>query len=496
MNRKHARLTALCAAGAILVAAACSFDELLTVENPDEIPVGSLDDPKLLQVQLNGVIDAFQNGYTEPVIEWSNFLTDEVLTGLNWEGHARVNQRIASYLEGPTTEIFEDLSRSLRMGHDLSERIRGWAADDPSKDFKPALARALAFTGYSAAVLAENMCQAVISPDPDNPSGTVLSQLETFQAALPYLSEALTVAQTVTQAALRDSLANLARTGLARAYLGMGDWAQAATYGSQVTPGFKWWLDFVDIAGGRNPLQGISQGGNFTHGIHPWFTGVHPSFDGTGFAFTDDNIIAPQTDPRIQHDILDRTGHNALTRLYKLFQGLRYSGYTGQTIAPASGACPGCTGTAAANMPLIAENGTDILLADYVEAQHHYYEALAMDDIVANAAAVLAFVNARRAVGNQAPVALAGQALIRELRNQRARDLFMGGFRLPDLRRWTRFDAGNGPFAAGSYFPTGQHPNASWGDYGPWTCFPIPLSEYTGNPNLPPPLNPNVPPGI
>jgi len=500
MQRKHTRWGVLCGAGAILaLVAACSFDQLLRVENPDEIPVGSLDDPKLMQVQLNGVIDQFQNGYTEPVIEWSNFMTDEVLTGLNWEGHARVNQRIVSYLEGPTTEVFEDLSRALRMGHDLSERIRRWdIADTSARDFRPPLATALVFAGYSALVLAENMCQCVISPDPDNPSGTILSQLETFQAALPYLTEALSVAQ----AANRADLANLARTGLARAYLGLGDWAQAASYASQVTPGFKWWLEFVENVGGQNPMAGTSHGGNFTHGIHPAFTGVHPSFQGTGLLFTDNIPDSIQTDPRIQHEPTDQTGHNALTRLYKLRQGLRYSQYTGVTFADSSAQCPGCTardslGNPPADtvtIPLLSRFDTDILLADYVEAQHHYHEALAMQG--GNEATVLAFVNARRAVGNQAPVTLSGQALITELRSQRARDLFMGGFRLPDLRRWTRFDPGNGPFAGGSYFPTGPHPNASWGDYGAWTCFPIPLSEYTGNPNLPPPLDPNVPPGI
>lgn len=494
MTRKHTSWIALCAAGAVLgLAASCRVNEVLQVENPTEIPVGSLDDPKLLQVQLNGLVYTFQDAYTEPVIEWANFLTDEVLTGLNWEDYARVNQRIASYLEGPTNQIFTELSRSLRIGNDLAERIRGWdAADTTAKDYRPALATALVFAGYGATVLAENMCQCVISTDADNPSGTVLSQLETFQAALPYFTEGLTVAL----AAGRTDLANLARTGLARAYIGMGDWANAATYASQVTPGFKWWLNYVDVPGVRNPLQGASQGGNFTHGIHPWFTGVHPSFDGTGFAFTDDNVIAPQTDPRIQHDITDRTGHNGLTRLYKLVQGLRYSEYNGQTIADSSAACPACTGTPFANMPLVAEFGTDILLADDVEAQHQYYEARLMQDTVANGPAVLAFVNARRAVGNQPAVTLAGRALITELRNQRARDLFMGGFRLPDLRRWTRFDPGHGPFAAGSYFPTGAHPNASWGQYGPWTCFPIPLQEYEGNHNLQRPVDPSVPPGI
>lgn len=491
MIPKHTRLAALCAVGVMLAVGACRVDEVLDVDNPQEIPVDALDDPKLLKVRLNGVIDAFDEAYVGSVVRYANFVTDEMVTGLNWEDYARANQRIVSYLEGPTNQIFSNLSRSLRLADGLATHIKGWAAADPSRDFDRELATALAYAGYSALVLAENTCQAVISPDPNNPSGTVLSQLETFAAALPYLNEALTVAQANGDAAL----VNLARTGLARAHLGRGEWTEAANHASAVTSTFSRWIEFVDIPGGRNPLQGTSQGGNFTHGIHPRFTGVHPSFNGTGFTFRDNNIIAPQTDPRIQHAPTDATGHNGLTPLYKFFQGLRYSDYTGNTLAPASAACPACTGTPAANMPLLTDFDTDVLMADYLEARHHYYEALAMQG--GNEAAVLGFVNARRAVGNQAPVTLTGQALIRELRNQRARDLFMGGFRLPDLRRWTRFDPGNGPFAGGSYFPTGPHPNAPvWSDYENWTCYPIPLSEYEGNANLTKPADPNVPPGI
>ena len=490
MKNAMTKWLTVCAAGAVLVLAACDVDALLDVDNPEQIQVDRLNDVSLMEVQLNGVKDQFYGNYVGTIIEYANYLTDEVLTGLNWEDYARVNQRIASYLEGPTAGIFEGQSRALRMGHDLAERIRGWQEEYPERDFEEELATALIFAGYGATVLAENMCQTVISPDPDDPSGTVLSQVGTFEAAIPYFTEGLSVAQ----AAGNGNLANLARTGMARAHLGAGNWAEAATAANAVTPGFAWWIDFVDISGGRNPLQGTSHGGNFTLGIHPWFTGTHPSFDGTGFSFRDDNVIAPQTDPRIQHAVTDYTGHNALTRLYKLFQGLRYSQYTGQTIAPASAACPACTGTDEDDMWLIAEYDTDVLMADYLEARHHYFEALAMQG--SNEAAVLAFVNERRAVGNQPPVTLTGQALITELRNQRARDLFMGGFRLPDLRRWTRFDAGNGPFAGGSYFPTGTHPNTQWGAYGAWTCFPIPLSEYEGNANLEKPLDPNQPPGI
>ena len=480
----------LCAVGAVVVLASCSPDDLLLVNNPNAIQLERLDDVALLDVQLAGVQDNFYGNYGGTIIQYSNYLTDEMITGLNWEDYARVNVRIASYLEGPTSGMFEGPSRALRMGHDVAERIRGWITEYPEKDLQDELALDLVITGYAAMAMAEVMCQSVISPDPDEPSGTILSQLETFQAALPYLEEALSVAQ----GAGETDIVNLARTGLARAHLGLGNWAQAATYANQVDPDFVWWINYIDDSGGRNPLQGTSNGGNFTNGIHPWFTGTHPSFDGTGFQYMDDDVIAPQTDPRIQHAPTDATGHNASTRLYKMVQGTRYSEYSGETQAPASAECPACTGTNINNLNYIANYATDIKLADYLEAQHHYYEALVMQG--GNDAAVLAFVNARRAAGNQAPVTLAGQALKTELRNQRGRDLFMGGFRLPDLRRWTRFDPGNGPFAAGSYFPTGNHPNELFGVYGQWTCFPIPQSEYEGNPNLAAPADPTIPPGI
>jgi len=492
MERKHMKCLGVCAAAAsLLYAVGCNVDELLEVNNPNEIKVETLDDVKLLTVRLNGVVDAFDNAYVGSVIQYANFVTDEMITGLNWEDYARTNQRIVSYQEGQTDQIFSNLSETLRMADVLAEDIRGWATENPSRNFDADLAKALIYAGYAATVLAENTCQAVISPDPDDPSETVLSQLETFQVALPYLTEGLTLAKKANNAGLTD----LALTGLARANLGLGKWAEAANAANQVSSTFKYWIDYVDIIGGRNPLQGTSHGGNFTHGIHPRFLGMHPSFDGTGFSFKDQKVIAPQTDPRIQH-LPDRaTGHNGLTPLYKFIQGLRYGDYNGKTIAAKSAACPNCTGTSASTMPLLAEYGTNVLMADYLEAQHHYYEALSMQS--GNDAAILTFVNARRAVGNQAPVNLTGRALRTELRNQRARDLFMGGFRLPDLRRWTRFDAGFGPFDGGSYFPTGQHPNYPvWSDYEDWTCYPIPIGEYEGNPNLTKPADPSKPPGI
>jgi hypothetical protein len=32
--------------------------------------------------------------------------------------------------------------------------------------------------------------------------------------------------------------------------------------------------------------------------------------------------------------------------------------------------------------------------------------------------------------------------------------------------------------------------------YGEWTCYPLPIEEYEGNPNLQRPADPFTPPGI
>jgi hypothetical protein len=112
--------------------------------------------------------------------------------------------------------------------------------------------------------------------------------------------------------------------------------------------------------------------------------------------------------------------------------------------------------------------GSDIAFATGLEAQYDIAEADGPTQ------ATLDFVNARRAVGGQAPVNPSGAALMTELASQRARDFYLTGQRLGDLRRYAK--AGN------DMFPTGKYPlfNDSYGDA---KCMIVPLSEKTGNPN-------------
>jgi hypothetical protein len=202
-----------------------------------------------------------------------------------------------------------------------------------------------------------------------------------------------------------------------------------------------------------------TQGSNHSLSVHPHFL-ANPDEYGTEYDQTPD-----LTDPRVQHYPEWRLGHNRLTQIYTPYAPLMWENYNGATVA--EGGDP-------ADLQTIEADGADIAFASGLEARHNYMEAMLADG--GSEAEVLAFVNERRAFGNQDPVTLSGDELKMELRDQRGRDLFLAGYRLGDLRRWLR----NGD----DMFPSGPHPVAEWGEYGDATCFPIPIEEYEGNPNL------------
>ena len=449
--------------GTLALTGSCdAANDLLEVENPERIPESDLDNPQLVTVLVNSAIGQLQNTYSDPFIWRGSMFTDEQVTGINWEGTARLNQRLIQYFEGDSDFMFAELSEARVMADTVSARLRT-LLDNPSTD--PRLATTLAYAGYSYILLADAMCEATI-----NVGETVYQPVELYQIAVTKLEEALQIAQ----AANREDLVHLAQAGLARAHLNLGNSQQVMEYASQVPADFVWWIEYSETDPDLyNVLYDRTHGGNHSLGVHPDFL-LYADF-GT------ENVI-DQTDPRIQFTPSWSFGHNRLTRLYKPFQPLLYSGFTGNTVA---GICEGvaeCTedyiiGTGELLLP---EQGTDIALASGIGAMHNYYEAAGAGG-TGSMGSTLEFVNARRAFGNQEAASLSGDELMAELREQRGRDLYLSGYRLGDLRRWLRQGVGN-------FFPTGMHANAQWGAYGDATCFPIPLEEYEGNPNLP---NPN-----
>ncbi|HEX7049336.1 MAG TPA: hypothetical protein VF188_03905 [Longimicrobiales bacterium] len=449
LDKSRTRGALLALGCALLLAPACdAVDDLLTVNNPARIFPEELNDAQLIDVLSNSVVGELQDMYDGYIVWRGSMLTDEQVSGINWEETARLSQRIVRYNEGYANEMFGSLSQ-LRMVSDTVAKLLRGLVEDPSSSEE--LAQTLAYGGYSNVLMGDMMCEATYDMGAE-----ILQPVQIYQGAIPKFEEAIQIAT----AAGREDIANFARVGLARAYLNIGTPeadAQAMALAAQVPEDFAWWA-YYRLNSGENDLYGQTHGNNHTLGVHPHFLNGGPQ------AFGDHDIVAAQTDPRIQHTPDWSTGHNDLTPLYTPYQGLRFSGYNGETIA---------TG----GEPAEFERDTDIQIASGLEALHIYYEAAGPDATDGPAGSTLDFVNARRAFGNQPPVNLSGAELMAELREQRGRDMYLSGLRLGDLRRWLRQDGID-------LFPSGPHVNEIWGDYGDATCFPLPLDEYEGNDNL------------
>ncbi|MHB1169435.1 MAG: hypothetical protein ACYC28_09165 [Longimicrobiales bacterium] len=428
--------------------AACSqVDELMDAKNPGAIQEDQLDDETLVDVLTNSVIGRFAMEYGEPVIWLSSHITDEQVSGINWPTTQELGARKLSFDAGPANDMFRALSRQRFMADSVATRLSN-LLENPQNDRR--MATVLAYGGYAYTLMAEIMCDATINVGAERygPEELANMAIAKFQSAI-----------TVAQAAGADDVLNLARTGLARASMVVGDNATVMSAAGAVDPDFIWWVEYKENTLSFELDDNVT-GNNHTIGVHPRLLKAFGTFGDT-------IPITAQTDPRIQFNRLPRTGHDARTILYTPFNPLSYSGYTGTLQTDPD------------NPPVLFDNDTDIRLGSYLDAMHNYYEAAGPTG-TGPEGTTLEFVNARRAVGNQAPVNLAGAELMAELREQRARDLFLGGFRLGDLRRW---DA-QGIDDPDSQFPTGNHVNETLGVYGDVKCFPIPIAEYVGNPNI------------
>ena len=441
--RRGAGLLALSAG--LTVLGGC--DNLLTVSNPSQIQEGAVNDVTLIPVLVNSVEGAMVDALDYYQIWIGSMFTDQQITGVNWEQTARLSQRIVRYDEGDADGMFSNLQDLRAMADSVVGRFKGGLLEGATSDWRTAYAQT--YAGYGYIMLADNMCESTFDV-----GEVIYDPLDMYAFAVERLEDGLQMAGAAGDADIQ----NLARAGLARAHLNLGNYAQAVSYAAQVPAGFQWWIQYAgddnQDAPGNNMFANV-QGANHRIGVHPHFLAGGPT------NWLKKDLEPFLTDPRVQHYPYWRTGHNALSPLYTPYQGLRYSGYNGEAIADGG-------------QPAEYTRGDDILLADYNSARHDMWEAI--DAQGSDAAGVLAFVNERRAVGNQDPVNLTGQALTMELRDQRGRDLFLGGFRLADLRRWLR--------GGTDMFPTGLHPTVEWGQYGDATCYPMPVEEYEGNPNI------------
>jgi hypothetical protein len=430
-NNLRRRATGILAAFGLLgVLGAC--DSLLSVENPGAISGESLNDPTVVPLLVNSVVGDFQAMYTD-LAYYGAVFSDEAVTGHNFETIQQIDLRIMDPANGTlTTSIFQPLHAARFSADSASSRLRKLL---PSATQDVRLARTLAYAGYTYTLLGEYFCES-----PVNGSAAKSSQ-ELLRTGIQRFEEAIQVATAAKAAGAKapaDSILNLARVGGARAALQLGDKAKAIQLASQVPAGFVMWVAHSDNSARQyNPFHGHTTGSNHNLGVDPRFLNLR--------------------DPRVPHAARGVLGHNRSTILFKPFQPESFAGWT-----PAAA--------------VGFERSTDVRFSSGLEARYIVAEAQGPT------AATLEFVNARRAVGGQAPLAAtaAPAQVMAELREQRARDFYMDGHRVGDLRRYLA----QGIRDPKHSFPSGAHPNPLMGEYKDATCFVIPLNEKIGNPNL------------
>ncbi|MDB4949061.1 MAG: hypothetical protein JWM27_1710 [Gemmatimonadetes bacterium] len=449
MMKSFRRRLALLAPLAAVGLGACN--NLLSVDNPGKLNDPYLNDPVLIDAMVNTGAAAFHGEFDNLVFAGA-ILGDEAVNSHNFEQWKRIDLRL---IEADNSIINSDIYQPLQAARfaadSLAGRVKQVYGDTINTKGRLAVSRLKVFGGYSYVMLGEYFCQAPINLSAGLPSDSLLNR------AIVDFAEAITFAKAARGATIgtttADSLIALSTIGTARAYLQLGNKAKAIEFATQVTSGqvfngsFEYRIGYSENTSLPNDFLFSANTGSSR------YMGVDASFRGLK--------VGTANDIRVRHTATAQPAHNATTVIFSPYLAPSHGGFD----------------PAAAITAQTFQKSTSIRLASTLEAQYIVAEAQGPTP------ATLTFVNQRRAYGaNNAAgtdVALAGDALVAELRDQRRRDFFLDGHRLGDLRRYkAQYNV--------DQFPSGAHPNVDWGSYGTATCFVPTLAEQIGNPNYKP----------
>lgn len=420
------RVSRALACAAIIGVSVTGCKGILDVSNPGSLQEGQLSDPALEQFEVNGAIGEFQYAFGYYAL-YSAILGDELFTDHTNVGIRELSLHNFNDLNDVNQSVFEVLSRARASGDDAATRIKTMVGAGAGTSLN--VARALVYGGYSYVLLGEGFCEAPIALSAGLPPA------ELFKRAVSHFDSAITIASAAAaassaNAAAAQDLINMARVGAARASLKGGDLAKARGYATLVPAAYEKLAYYSSNSVRENNIVNTA---SRTTGA--WIS-MTPVFQGLA-------------DPRVPQPTASRAGLNS-NPIWVPLRPSQYSGWLATT--------PNQTIDITSNMRI----------ASGLEAQYIVVEADGAN------AAMLSFVNTRRAVGGKAPVNVTGAALVTEFRQQRAIDFYLTGQRLGDLRRYA---------AAGTnLFPSGKYPVFP-DPYGSAQCFAVPRSEKTGNPN-------------
>ena len=436
---------------AMTFAAACSTDEVLSVEDPDVVRPESLNDPAALPLFLTSAyaetLAGYNGGTFEGILNFSGLLADEFIQTESFPTRFEVDTR--NMLVGNTS--LRDVFRELSRGRAAAERAARKYVELESPN---AIGRAesLNLAGFGYIFFGENYCSGVpfstLNDDQSITYGAPQTTQEMFETAIAKFDTAITVA-TAVGGTNGTRFLNAAKVGRGRALLNLARYADAAAAVAGVPADFKFDLQHSDNSTRQN-------NGVWALSINGGRWGVSEREGGNGLSFRTNADVRVASRPR---SINNGNGFDG----GPMFEALKYPART-----------------------------TSVTLADGVEAELIKAEAQLQ---AGNASGFLATLNALRSnaavlaargyTGTLPALTDPGTAVGRQdlLFRERAYWLFLTAHRLGDMRRLVRqYSRG-----AETVFPTGSYAsNGRTTIYGTDTSFPIPVEELN---------NPEVEPG-
>lgn len=392
--------------------AACNMD----VANPNVIDASTFNPNTDGQTLALSAQTNFYIGF-QGVSLFGGLISDELWTGAVRLQTNRLAGRTFLSTDDITPDIFAPLSLAVASNENAVVALAGGA--EAASDVN--LARASMNFGFAVELMAETMCSGVIQGGPE------LSDAQLLDTAITAFTTAVSVA--TAGGAPGADIVNASNVGLARAYLQLGDYQNAAQTAALVPAGFQ--LNVITTANSST----LTTLGNLIYG-----------------ATLIGQLVAPERyrigDPRMPID--STQGVNIQNGLSDALQA-KYTSYS-----------------------------DPIRLASGLEARYIAAEAALHGS--GDTGPALALIAERRAAGSQSAYGGGPDTLsvVEELLNQRARDFWMEGKKLGDLRRNPSVSLAavlTDPVGAPFY-------TSAVAQFGDTFCVPIPPEETNANPHF------------
>ena len=399
------------------VGASSACDDFLDVTNPNNLEAEAIDEERDRTVLSQSAWQSFVSRYGE-IMVYIAWFTGEARVGDTFPTRNEFGRRDIPENNTHTNAMWNGLHNSLQFAQETARRI------EPAGNSLD-LARAYFTAGYSLVLTGELFCEGTVAENWTTPRGPMTSA-QVLDTAIARLRKANEIAKGLTGTEA-SNIATASLVGIARAQLQNGRKAEASATAAQVPANFVFNLLHMDDPSNRglgNTVWSYSEA-RISLVTPPEYKAMVAAGD-TRIAFVD--MKRPAQDGVLNFDRQNK-----------------YKGW-----------------------------GDFERLASGLEAQYIKVEA------DGNAAAMLTFINARRAVGNQTALAATSDmnVLMRELMEQKSRDFWLEGKRVGDLRR--------NPSHVPYVLPPGDtYYKTAVGLVSTQVCWPLPMSEKQNNPNFP-----------